>query len=577
MILELIHSSVFYQMAAILIFAGAVGFLAIKLHQPLIVAFIAVGILSGPDLIGLVAEETDIINTLATLGISLLLFMVGLKLDLNLVRTLGGVALATGLGQVTFTAVFGYLICLGFGLDPVTALYVSIALTFSSTIIIVKLLSDKREIDSLHGRIALGFLIVQDIFVVLCMVLLSAFGVGAEENGAESSLWTAILGVLFKGTVMMALLAAFIIWVATPLMNLVARSPELMVKFAVGWAAAFAAVADIMGFSIELGGLLAGVALASTPFRDVISSRLSSLRDFMLLFFFIALGTKINLDVLGAQVVPSLVLSVFVLVGNPLIVMGIMGFMGYRKRTGFLAGLTVAQISEFSLIFMAMGITLGHVSEDMLGMVTLVGLITISLSTYMITYSQHLYGLCEPFLGIFERKTPHRERGESTFKRGRTYDVILFGLGRYGSEIASDILDEGGTVLGLDFDPQAVRQAKQRETRKGFDVAYGDVTDSDFANHLPLDKARWVVCAVPHHGNMLHNQDFRMVLIDSLKAHNFKGRIAMVSLSREETNVLLDKDVDLILTPFPDAARQAVRCLMRDEDGVDSKKAPARS
>jgi len=238
------------------------------------------------------------------------------------------------------------------GIDWLTALYVAVALTFSSTIIIVKLLSDKQEIDALHGKIALGFLIVQDIFVVLAMVVVSAIGLGGGEGEGGGSLVFLMLGALG----MLAFVYVFIRYLANPLLHLVARSSELLVIFAVGWAAGFAAVADWIGLGKELGGLLAGVSLASTPMRDAIGSRLASLRDFLLLFFFLSLGAGLDLSTLGAQMGPAVVLSLFVLIGNPLIVLAIMGYMGYRKRTGFLAGLTVAQISEFSLIFMARGL-----------------------------------------------------------------------------------------------------------------------------------------------------------------------------------------------------------------------------
>jgi len=151
------------------------------------------------------------------------------------------------------------------------------------------------------------------------------------------------------------------------------------------------------------------MSIASTPFRDAIGSRLVSLRDFLLLFFFINLGSSLNLSLLGGELAPAVVFSAFVLIGNPLIVMTIMGYMGYRKRTGFLAGLTVAQISEFSLILIGLGATLGHVDQSTVGLVTLVGLVTIALSTYMILYSGTLYRKLAPFLSVFERRIPFRE------------------------------------------------------------------------------------------------------------------------------------------------------------------------
>ncbi|MGM0422397.1 MAG: cation:proton antiporter, partial [Pseudomonadota bacterium] len=332
--LNFLHASPFYELTALLMLAAIAGFLGLLLRQPMIVSFIAVGVLAGPSALGVI-ENRESIELLAELGIAVLLFLVGLKLDLKLVRTLGAVSLATGLGQVLFTSIFGFAIGLALGFDLVTSIYVAVALTFSSTIIIIKLLSDKHEVNDLHGRIALGFLIVQDIVVVLAMIVLSAVGVGAEASG-ENGVILQIAQVFFYGLIMLALVGLFMRYAATPIMTRVAHSSELMIIFALGWAAFLASLGDHFGFSKELGGLLAGVSLASTPFREAIVARLSSLRDFLLLFFFIALGTQLDLSMLGNQLGPALIFSLFVLIGNPLIVMAILGYMGYRKRTSFL-------------------------------------------------------------------------------------------------------------------------------------------------------------------------------------------------------------------------------------------------
>ncbi len=208
-----IEGYLFYEIAALLVLAAGAGFVGLMLRQPLIVSFIAVGILAGPSMLDIAQSDAQI-DLLAELGIAVLLFLVGLKLDFNLVRTLGPVALVTGLGQVLFTTVFGFLIALALGLDARTAIYVAIALTFSSTIIIVKLLSDKREIDALHGRIALGFLIVQDIVVVIAMISLSAIGVG-DAAGGENALGD-VLRVLGYGLGMLAFVVAFIRFACQP-------------------------------------------------------------------------------------------------------------------------------------------------------------------------------------------------------------------------------------------------------------------------------------------------------------------------------------------------------------------------
>lgn len=458
---EALEVHVFYEVAALLVLATLAGFVGTLLRQPLIVSFIAAGMLAGPSAFG-IAQADDHVDLLAKLGVSLLLFLVGLKLDLALVRTIGTVALMTGLGQVVFTTVIGFAIALALGLDVVTSLYVAIALTFSSTIIIVKLLSDKREIDSLHGRIALGFLIVQDLVVVVTMIVLSAVGIGA---GQDAGLVDIVL-VLGYGLLMLAGVGLFARYVASPLVQWLSRTPELLVTFAIGWAALLAASGHYLGFGKELGGLLAGVSLASTPFREAIAARLASLRDFLLLFFFLALGASLDLSVLGASIAPAVVLSLFVLIGNPVIVMVIMGAMGYSKRPSFLAGLTVAQISEFSLIFVAMGISLGHIEETALGLVTLVGLVTIAASTYMITWSHELYRLLEPLLGVFERRrrTPH----ETGWRRsGGDYDVVLFGLGRYGSGIAKRCCAPLTQALPISRDRALGQQKPRRRLRTG--------------------------------------------------------------------------------------------------------------
>lgn len=553
-----LHDAPFYELAALLALAALVGFVGQRLRQPMIVSFIAAGILAGPSALNLVRSHESV-NLLAELGVAVLLFLVGLKLDLKLIRSLGVISLATGLGQVLFTSLIGFFIGLALGLDTVTSLYVAVALTFSSTIIIVKLLSDKKEVDSLHGRIALGFLIVQDLVVVFAMMVLSAFGVGGELEG---SVWHWLGQVVLQGVLLVGLVLLFIRYLAAPLMERVAHSTELLIVFSIAWATLLAALGSHFGFSKELGGLLAGVSLASTPFREAIVSRLSSLRDFLLLFFFIALGAQLDLSLLGAQVGPALVFSLFVLIGNPFIVLAIMGAMGFRKRTGFLAGLTVAQISEFSLIFIAMGVSLGHVGQGGLGLVTLVGLVTIALSVYMITYSGTLYRWLEPLLTPFERKHPAREDRYNSGVSSSNHDTILFGAGRLGSALARDLAVAGHSVLVVDFNPDTVRRLRER----GIPAMYGDACDQDFLHALPLAGVKWVVATMQQRDQGLSHHDPRLVLLEGLRACGFTGGVALATDVEEESQAFTEAGADLVLLPFRDTAYQAVE-RMYPEDG----------
>lgn len=532
----------FLEFAAILGIAVGLGFIGRMLKQPLIVSFIAVGLLVGPYGLDLL-RSVEKIHLLSEMGIAVLLFVVGLKLDVSLIRTSGKVALATGLGQVLFTSVFGYFICIALGFESVTSIYIAVALTFSSTIIIVKLLSDKKEIQSLHGQISIGFLIVQDIAVILAMIILSAMG-----TQSDFTLWEEIVWVVVKGIAMIIVTILLIRYVMYRITSLMARTPELLVLFSLTWAIALAAVSDYLGFSKEVGAFLGGISLASTPYREVISGKLVSLRDFLLLFFFIHLGSQVNVALIGQQIIPALVLSFFVLIGNPIIVMIILGVMGYRKRTGFLAGLNVAQISEFSLILAALGLSLGQIDEETLGLITLVGLITIGISTYLIMYSHQIYEWVAPSLRIFERSNPFREVGD-TRRVQKKYDVIIFGLGMYGNNIARSLEEQGFKVFGVDFDPRSVK----RWNKKGRDAQYGDADDPELMEILPAD-SQCVISTLP-------DKQINLALIRYLRQVSYQGKIAVTSYYGRTAKELELAGADLILLPFVDASENVVEKL----------------
>ena len=217
---------VFSEFALLLLISAAAGAVSMWLRQPILIAYIVVGIVAGPAVLGLV-RAYDQIDLLAQVGVAVLLFVVGLKLDLQHVRHIGPVALATGLGQLAFTIVIGFFLILLMGKGLMEALYVAVALTFSSTIIIVKLLSDKREIDSLHGRIAVGFLIVQDLAVVVAMMAMSAL-----RGGSESGLADVAFSLTWRVAVAAASMYVLMRYVLPKVVALMARSQELLLIFA---------------------------------------------------------------------------------------------------------------------------------------------------------------------------------------------------------------------------------------------------------------------------------------------------------------------------------------------------------
>jgi len=547
-----VEIGVFEQIAGVLFVCMLAGGAALLLRQPLVVGLIAAGIAVGPQALGLVDETTEI-ELLAKLGIALLLFIVGLKLDVRLIGRLGPVALATGIGQVLFTSIVGYFIAVGLGFDTVPALYIAVALTFSSTIIIVKLLTDKREIDDLHGRIAIGFLIVQDIVVVIAMIIITASGDG------DASVGTRATEVALRGTALVVLVVLFGRYVADRMVALLARQSELLILGAVTWAVALASVSILLGFSEEVGAFLAGLSLASTPYRDAISGRLSTLRDFMLVFFFIELGTRFDLAAASDRIGAAVIFSLFVLIGNPIIVMIIMGAMGYRKKVSFKAGLTVAQISEFSLILVALGASQGQIGSDVVGLVTAVGLITIAASTYLIYGSDAIYARIEPALRIFERRVTVIDPDFDDDHRDPEYVVV--GLGRFGSTVIHELLDRGVEVLGVDFDPRSVQSP-----RFDIPVVYGDAEDPTLVDHLPLANVTWVVSTV-------RSRDANLTLISSLRRSGYTGRIAVSSEDADDCARFITAGADVTVQPLHIAAAPLLdRILAHDEsrDGPGS-------
>jgi Kef-type K+ transport system membrane component KefB len=544
-----VASDAFASTAAVLAVSAVVAFFAHRARQPLIVAFIVVGIVVGPSVLNWV-NESEPLELFAQIGIAVLLFLVGLKLDIRLVRSTGKVALVTGLGQVVFTSVIGFLLALLLGMSAVTALYVAVALTFSSTIIIVKLLSDKRELDKLHGRIALGFLIVQDIVVVIAMIILSSLNSDRGGNVAVQ-----ILTIIATGLALLLGMWIVMKWFLPRVMTLVASSQELLIVSAVAWAVTIAALSDRVGFSVEVGAFLAGFALASTPYRESIASSLSGLRDFLLLFFFIQLGSQLDFSAIGAQVPAAIVLSLFVLIGNPIIVLILMGYMRYARRVSFLSGLAVAQISEFSLIFIALGFELGHIDKDAVGLVTLVGLVTIGTSTYMIIYSHQIFDRISPLLRIFERKDAIVDRPVPA----EVFDVIVFGYGRFGRHVVNHLATLGFRVLVVDWDPYGRVHIEDPVVAEKVQMWFGDADDPEFPGTLPLEGVRWIVSTIAR-------TDTNLVLTRSLRRWGATGKIAVTALSAHEVERLKvgveEGHIDIVLQPFDDAADDAIRMIM---------------
>jgi Kef-type K+ transport system membrane component KefB len=474
----------FAQIAALLVVAGVFGIFAKLFKQPLLIGYLFAGLFLA--FTGVVTESQSL-QSLGQVGVTLLLFLLGLEMNVSDIPEIGKTALVTGLGQIFFTSGLGFIIAylIGFGLLP--SVYIAVALTFSSTIIMVKLLSEKKDLSSLYGRIAVGFLLIQDFVAILILMFLSSLGKG-EQTYAQ---------YLFTGAKAVVLIT-FTVFLSKKIIpyifdKLIATSQELLFIVSIAWALGFASfVAGPLGFTLEIGGFLAGLALSNLGEHHQVASKTRSLRDFFLTIFFLLLGMQMVVDVGFSEIIaPAVLFSLFVLVGNPLIVLVIMGILGYKKRTSFLAGLTVAQISEFSLILMSMGLSLGHVGENEVAMVVLVGVVTMTISTYMITGSEELYKKLQNYLSIFEREKP-RERA-LVKKLEKSGHIVLIGADRTGSIIKKYLRNKEKQFVVIDYNPKIFN----RLTADNIPVIFGDVADKEILEASGIDKADMIISTIP--------------------------------------------------------------------------------
>ncbi|MBU1104063.1 MAG: cation:proton antiporter [Nanoarchaeota archaeon] len=524
----MVAENIFIELSVIIAIALIISLIMKALRQPLIIGYILTGLIISPYFFNLV-KSVESISMLAQMGIAVLLFMVGLNLNPKVIKDIGKVAVVTGLGQILFTSLVGFGIAKLLGFPTVAAVYIALALSFSSTIIIMKLLSDKGDIQTLYGKISIGFLIVQDIVAILALIIISSVS-GSTDL---SSLAFQKIGI---GAGLVAALFLIGVYLLPPLTKLIAKSQELLLLFSITWAFALASLFGYAGFSIEIGALLAGVSLSVSPYRYEIGAKMKPLRDFFLLLFFISLGSQITLSSVADYTLPLIIFSVFVLVGNPIIVMILMGMLGYTKKNSFLAGLTVSQISEFSFILIALGVSVGHLSPSILSLVTTIGLITMAGSSYSILHSRGIYNRISKYLRIFEKKGKKVDEGK--YHKDEDYDIILFGYNRIGFSLEKAFKKMKKKFLVVDNNPETIlRLAKAK-----VDCRYGDAEDCELLDDLPLEKAKMIISTIPDLATSL-------LLIEKIRAVNKKIILIVVSHQIEESLQLYEAGATYVITP----------------------------
>lgn len=488
------EKSIFFEIALVLSLGTLVSLIMRIIKQPMIIGYILTGILASPAALNLI-HDGEALESLSTIGISLLLFIVGLGLNPKTIKELGLVSGITGVAQVLFSTIIGYFVMVFLGRSWQEALVVGVALAFSSTILGLKLLSDKKEQSRLYGRIAVGVLLVQDILATIALVFVSTSGSDFSLGGF------AILAL--KGLMIGLPIFLFSFFALPKLTKFIGSSQEFLFLFALAWGFGIGALFKFAGYSLEIGSLIAGVSLAVNPLAQEVGARLKPIRDFFLIVFFIYLGSQLGKSDIGANLPLALLFSAIVLITNPITIALPMIFLKHTKLNAFRVGMIMAQISEFSLIFTVLAAQKNIISNNTVGLVTLIGFITIAVSSYMIIYSDQLYyALSKIFPFMLNHTSVNKEKNFHL-------EMVIFGYRKGGSEFIRLFEKLNKKYALIDYDPEIIESMNQ----KNVPYIFGDATDIELLEEINISKAKLAVSVISDHATNLF-------LLDWLSKHN---------------------------------------------------------
>ncbi|MFH1642541.1 MAG: cation:proton antiporter [Nanoarchaeota archaeon] len=516
---------IFFNLGIMIIIATVFAFIAKILKQPLIPAYILTGILIGPYMHWITGANT--IELMSEIGIAFLLFIVGLEIDIRKLRNIGLVSTLGGTIQILTLFSIGFIVASIMGFIPLEAIYFGIIISFSSTMVVLKLLSDKRELDTLHGRIIIGILLMQDIFAIFALSILGSLN--------KFSFWLLTLSLL-KACIVIVIALFASKHVFPKIFKIAAKSQELLLLIALFVCFLFSILFNYIGFSIVIGAFVAGVTLANLPYNIEIISKVRSLRDFFATIFFISLGMELTLGSLRQIVIPLIIMLVILIIIKPWIIMFITSFFGYTKRTSFYTGMSLAQISEFSLIIVSQGLVLGHLSPEFFSITIILAIVTITITSYFVKYDHILYHKSSKKFSVLDKFAALEE--ELEYQPKSKADVILCGHNRIGYGIARTIRRMRRSLIVVDFNPELIKYL----IRKKIPCIYGDLGDIELIERLPLKTAKMVISTVP---DIVDN----LLLIKKVKHVNKDAILYVTANQVEEALSLYDEGADYVILP----------------------------
>lgn len=476
--------SIFIQLAIVLSLSSVLGYLSLKLKLPLVIAYLLAGVVismvSSSDI-----ASSEILHIFPEIGIAFVLFLIGMELDLREIKSLGLPIVVSSVGQILVTTFAGYWLASALGFGHMESIYLGLGLAFSSTVVVIKMLLEKRDMSSLYGKLSLGILLVEDL-VALFVLMMVSVGSSALNLGFQSAL--PVVTLLLKALLLFVLTFVLSKYVLERLFDAVAKSVELLFLSAITWCFVFTSIAVASGFSVVIGAFLAGVALASSPYHVQIQSKIKPLRDFFLTLFFVFLGTQVKLEDVVNNLPTIVVFTLFAILVKPIIYIVLLSFFGFRKHTLFQTGLNLSQISEFSLILLLVGVQYEQATNQGLSVMAAVATVSIIISSILISFSKRLYKRISPSLSILE-SSKKLHIIESNLKNELGNHVVVIGAHRVGGPIVKYLKKAKIDFVVMDFNPLIVQQLRD----DGINVIYGDIGDPEVIDSLHIETAKLII------------------------------------------------------------------------------------
>jgi Kef-type K+ transport system membrane component KefB/voltage-gated potassium channel Kch len=546
-----VHHGILLDIGLAIVAATALAYVARLLRQPLLLAYIGAGLLIGPPVLGMVHSE-EAIAELSELGLAFLMFIVGLEIDLKKLVSSGRIGALVGTMQVVACAVLtvGFVMLLGFGGLP--ALYLGVATAFSSTMIVVKLLSDKSELDTVDGRLTLGILLMQDVLAIVVLAL--------QPNLDDPSIVPIAVSVLSGfGLVAGALLVSR--FVLPALFQYVAKSPEIVMISAISWCLVVGYLAMLADFSIAMGALIAGVTLSAFPYSLDVVAKIRSLRDFFVTLFFVALGMQLQIGSLQVVLV-ALALSAFVIISRFVTIGPAFYLLGYGSRVGALCSIALAQAGEFALVIAAVGLSLGHVGREVASILALTLVITSTLSTYMIMGNHRVAQRIVQTLRAFGLPERLRKGDDGDPSHAHGAALAVLGFHRVASSLVYQAQgsSKGHDVLVVDFSPEVYSKLAAMD----IPVVYGDISHLDTLEHVGIERASVVISTVSE--DFLRGTD-NLTMLRQIRRLNRDARVILSAETLDRARAMYEAGADYVVLPRVETARAFLDVLEAIETG----------